>query len=149
MQRKFGRWLRYEGGASYRSNGQCLYHKISDSALGFKPLDCFVLGIKEGTVLGEMGYCACAFELKIASKASKGSRIAFSALEEHQTESLSRSDVEGCGAFYVFGFYGDEGLRAYLIEVDDVIDYVESKGRGSFTSDWCEGVCVYKVEGLK
>jgi len=104
LQGRFPKGLLYEGGASFRNGGGlALVHKISDSALGFKPFDCFVLGVKDGSFLGGLGFVACAFELKMADKRG---RVPYSVLKEHQVRSLEKAKGRGCGAFFVFGFEG-------------------------------------------
>ena len=171
MQKRFTRWLRYDGGASFR-DGSCadicggdeqwrrsgvrgerlaLVHKISDSGIGFKPFDCFVLGIWKNSFFGSLGYVAVGCELKVSRESVKNSpRIVFSQFQVHQTISLLKSDLGASGGFYVLGFCGvgsdgRERLRAFVVHAFAIAMYLMAEGgkRGrSLTLEECEGRAV-------
>ena len=148
LQGAFGKWIKYGGGASW--TGNCCYHKISDSALGFKPFDCFVLGIEDSTVLGELGFGSAGIELKMSCM---GSRIGFTEIKSHQSNYLAKSETEGSGGLYCFGYdvggKKTEAVRCFILEVDSVVEYMEGKARGSFSVEWARDNCLYEVKGLK
>jgi hypothetical protein len=168
LQGRFGKWLRYGGGASYRSNGGCLYHKLNDSALGFVPFDCFVLGIKEGSFLGEMGLVACGFELKMGRE---GGTVPYSEVKESQLDSLRKckaGGVEGrSDGFLVMGFQEDigvsgdglrqfGGLEVYMLDIEvvegEMLREDGSRKRGSFSVMDCRELegegGVWRLDGV-
>lgn len=127
LQTRFSKWLRAGGG---------LVHKISDSAIGFKPFDCFVLGADAGGWLGQRGYVGGGFELKVARQSGKTPRGSIKRSQvmgkyEHQMASLMRGRGEGLLMAYVLGFA--EGV--VVVRVEDMRTWFCEKGMRSVGYD--------------
>ena len=86
--------------------------------------------------------------LALELKSFKGKSMPFANIKPHQLKDMSKAKNEmNIQAYFVVNFR-DLG-ETYLIDVDDLIWYIDNSGRKSLPLDYCQQFAIYLPSELK